>query len=104
MTNVLSPSKSGVAQLAAATNIPGEALRGQRRQAWPSAAASRQQLAAGNTHQRDKYAVVMETATLNELAPSVYCRRKALFVQQLNARRQSCRRSNAPLPNPAEWA
>lgn len=43
----------------------------------------------------DKFAVVLETAALNEAALAEYCRRKGLYAQQIAAWRQACRSANA---------
>jgi transposase-like protein len=49
----------------------------------------------------DKFAVVLETAALNEADLAEYCRRKGLFVEQVAAWREACRTANA---NSAEQA
>jgi transposase-like protein len=43
----------------------------------------------------DKFAVVLETAALNETDLAEYCRRKGLFVEQIAAWRQVCQQANA---------
>lgn len=42
----------------------------------------------------DKFAIVLETATLSEVELSEYCRNKGLFVEQITAWKQSCQQSN----------
>ena len=42
----------------------------------------------------DKFAIVLETATLSEVELSEYCRKKGLFIEQITAWRQSCQESN----------
>ena len=42
-----------------------------------------------------KFAVVLETASLNEQALAEYCRGKGLFVEQVRAWRQACEGANA---------
>lgn len=42
----------------------------------------------------DKFAVVVETASLNAAALAEYCRRKGLFVEQIGAWREVCRAAN----------
>ena len=49
----------------------------------------------------DKFAVVLETAALNEAQLAEYCRRKGLYVEQITAWREACRSANA---NAAEQA
>lgn len=43
----------------------------------------------------DKFAVVLETAALNEAELAEYCRRKGLYVEQIAAWRAACQSANA---------
>jgi hypothetical protein len=43
----------------------------------------------------EKFAVVMETASLNELELSEYGRRKGLYSQQISTWREACLQANA---------
>ena len=43
----------------------------------------------------EKFAVVIESAGLNEVELGEYCRRKGLYPQQISAWRQSCLQANA---------
>ncbi len=43
----------------------------------------------------DKFAVVLETAPLNEAELAEYCRRKGLYPEQIAAWREACRSANA---------
>ncbi|SOY74353.1 transposase, IS3 family [Cupriavidus taiwanensis] len=43
----------------------------------------------------DKFAVVLETAPLNEAELAEYCRRKGLYAEQIAAWREACRSANA---------
>lgn len=42
----------------------------------------------------EKFSVVMETASLNEVELSEYCRRKGLYPEQINAWRETCMQAN----------
>jgi len=42
----------------------------------------------------DKFAAVIETAAMNEVALSTYCRERGLFVEQINEWRQACELAN----------
>jgi transposase-like protein len=44
---------------------------------------------------RDKFAAVVETAAMNELERSEYCRRHGLYPEQLGAWRRACEQANA---------
>ncbi len=52
----------------------------------------------------EKFAVVVATATLNELEVGEYGRRQGLFPEQVAAWRRSCQRANEALPTVAERA
>jgi transposase-like protein len=57
--------------------VPGD---GKNAEEWPS---------------EDKFAVVLETAALNEAQLAEYCRRKGLYVEQIAAWREACKLANA---------
>lgn len=42
----------------------------------------------------DKFAVVLETATMNEAEVAEYCRKKGLYIDQINAWKQACMQAN----------
>lgn len=44
---------------------------------------------------KDKFGVVVETAGLNEAELAEYCRRKGLFIEQIEAWRVVCQDANA---------
>jgi transposase len=46
---------------------------------------------------KDKFAVVLETAQLNEAELAEYCRLKGLFVEQIAVWRDACQEANAQL-------
>jgi transposase len=105
VAKMLPPSNAGVAQLAAETGIPRDTLYGWRRQALgqarrPGASA----IPLGTLASEEKFAVVVETASLNELDLGEYCRRKGLFSEQISAWRETCEQANAPLASKAERA
>jgi transposase-like protein len=43
----------------------------------------------------DKFAIVLEAASLNEAELAEYCRRKGLYVEQITAWRKACLQANA---------
>jgi len=43
----------------------------------------------------NKFAVVVETLTLNEAELAAYCRKKGLYVDQVKSWKESCRQANA---------
>jgi len=42
----------------------------------------------------EKFSIVMETASLNEVDLSEYCRRKGLYPEQISAWRETCMQAN----------
>jgi len=59
---------------------------------------------AGELGSEEKFAIVVETAALNETELSEYCRRQGLYPQQLDAWRTSCRQANTVFSSKAERA
>jgi transposase len=105
LTKLLPPNNVGVPQLAAQTGIPRDTLYGWRREALGQARRPRAStVPAATLGSEEKFAVVMETATLNELELGAYCRRKGLFAEQISAWRMTCLQANAPLTNTTERA
>ncbi|UHD14723.1 IS3 family transposase [Thiocapsa bogorovii] len=105
LTKLLPPNNVGVPQLAAQTGIPRDTLYGWRREALGRARRPRAStVPAGTLGSEEKFAVVMETATLNELELGAYCRRKGLFAEQISAWRTTCQQANAPLTSTTERA
>ncbi len=102
---MLPPHNLGIAQLVRETGIPRDTLYG-----WRSRALSRGAgavvgaTALGAWSREEKFAAVVETASLNELEVGEYCRREGMFPEQLAAWREVCRQPNAPLPSKAERA
>jgi transposase-like protein len=43
---------------------------------------------------KDKFAIVLETASMNETQLAEYCRRKGLYAEQITAWRQACEGAN----------
>ena len=48
-----------------------------------------------NWSPEDKFAVVLETASMNEAELAEYCRKKGLFAEQIAAWKENCRNGNA---------
>jgi transposase len=103
VAKMLPPNNASVPQLVRETGIPRDTLYGWRRQALAGgAAASAQPVLCAALSGEEKLAVVVETASLNELELGEYCRRKGLFAQQIAAWRASCAQACEPLPSKAE--
>ncbi|WP_027417625.1 transposase [Aneurinibacillus terranovensis] len=50
---------------------------------------------------RDKFSIVVETATLSEIELSEYCRAKGLFAEQIEAWRDACMQANGGIAQQA---
>lgn len=90
------PHNVPIAQLAEETGISDVTLYTWRKQARVEGVAVP---ADGKNPEKwsseDKFAIVLETASLNEVERSEYCRRKGLYVEQIEAWRKACQQANA---------
>ena len=97
LKRMMPPQSCSVAQLSRETGITEVTLyhwRKQARQAGEVMPGGGKQLSDG-WDSASKFAVVLETASLNEQALAEYCRGKGLFVEQVRAWRQACEQANA---------
>ncbi len=90
------PHNTPIPQLAKETGISDVTLYNWRKQARLEGLAVP---ADGKNPERwssaDKFAVVLETASLNEAQLGEYCREKGLYVEQIAAWREACLQANA---------
>ncbi len=90
------PNNVSVPELSRETGIPKDTLytwRIKHRNSHGDATA--QPGPSGGLSSEEKFAVVLETASLNEVELSEYCRRKGLYPQQLSTWREACVQANA---------
>jgi transposase-like protein len=100
---MLPPHNVSVPQLSQATGIPKDTLYTWR-------VKHRKSNGQGETHpvsvvglsSEEKFAVVVETASFNEVELSEYCRRKGLYPAQVRAWRNTCLQANASVPTRVE--
>jgi transposase-like protein len=89
------PNNRSVREVAAEEGISTATLYNWRRQArergelYPAAGREAEGWSA-----RDKFAAVVETAPMNEVERSAYCRERGLYPQQLDAWRRACEQAN----------
>lgn len=96
VAKMLPPNNANVPQLAQETGIPRDTLYGWRRAARGQAdRAPASTLSAGTLSSEAKFAMVLETASLNELQLGAYCRSKGVFAEQISAWRKICQQANA---------
>lgn len=90
------PENLPVPEVAARTGVPEATLY-----LWRNQARSQGRAVPGDGqnpeqwHSADKFAVVIETATLSEAELGEYCRKKGLLVAQVRAWRSACEGANA---------
>ncbi len=97
IAKMLPPNNVPVPQLVRETGIPKDTLytwRSKHRKALGQTTA--QPPASGELSAEEKFAVVLESASLNEVELGEYCRRKGLYPQQITAWREACMQANTP--------
>ena len=89
------PHNRSVREVAAEEGISEPTVYGWRKQArergqlYPDAGSDAKGWSA-----RDKFAAVIETASMNEAERSEYCRKRGLYPEQLTAWRRACEQAN----------
>ena len=97
LKRMMPPQSRSVAALARETGITETTLYTWRNEARKTGAV----MPGGGRNKSEewdsasKFAVVLESAGLNEAELSEYCRGKGLFVEQVRAWRQACEQANA---------
>ncbi len=95
IAKMLPPNNVPVPQLVRETDIPKDTLytwRSKHRKALGRTAA--QPSASGELGSEEKFTVVIESASLNEVELSEYGRRKGLYPEQINAWTNACLQAN----------
>jgi len=97
---MLPPHAVAVSQLAQETGIPKDTLYDWRRQAYrsrglplPSTANAKERWSSS-----EKFAMVVETASLTETQRGEYCRKRGLYPEQLQDWRERCEQANDASP------
>lgn len=93
---MLPPQSISVSQLAKETGIPKATLytwRIKHCQVKHNAASKESKPAAISSE--DKFTTLVETATMNEVELSAYCRRKGLYPEQIDQWKKVCMLANA---------
>jgi len=103
IAKMLPPNNVSVPELFQETGIPKDTLYTWRlKHRKSNGQAGIQPLPSAGLSSEEKFAVVVETASLNELELSEYCRRKGLYPAQLSAWRNTCLQANASVPAKAD--
>jgi transposase-like protein len=105
IARMLPPNNRSVPQLAEETGIPKDTLycwRLKARKGVDGVAVQAQP--ASELSSEEKFAVVLETAALNEAELGTYCRERGLYPQEVAAWRASCLQANRRVSAKAERA
>ncbi len=95
IAKMLAPHNVSVPQLAKETGIPHDTLYCWRRQAQKAAGvAPAVQGSSSSWSSDEKFAVVVETAAMNEAELGAYCRQRGLYAEQVASWREACRQAN----------
>jgi len=95
IAKMLPPNNVPVPQLVRETGIPKDTLyawRGKHRKTLGDAPV--QPPVTGQLRSEEKFTVVLESASLNEVELGEYCRRKGLYPQQISAWTNACLQAN----------
>ena len=96
IAKMLPPDNVPIPQLARDTGIPKDTLYTWRSKHRKAGDTTHQRQASGELSSEEKFAVVIETASLNEVELGEYCRRKGLYPQQISAWRDTCAQAHDP--------
>ncbi|MEA3291361.1 MAG: IS3 family transposase, partial [Pseudomonadota bacterium] len=96
IAKLLPPNNVSVPELARDTGIPKDTLYCWRlKHRRPTGHGGAEKVPSGNLSSTEKFSIVLETASLNEVELSEYCRRKGLYPEQIGAWRDTCTQANA---------
>ena len=96
IAKMLPPNNVPVPQLVRETGIPKDTLYTWRTKHRRALGGTTTQPTAGQLSSEEKFAVVLESASLNEVELGEYCRQKGLYPQQIDAWKDACLQANAP--------
>ena len=92
---MLPPNNQSLGQIQQETGVPEGTLkkwRAEMRKDGFAAPAGEKQSEQWST--RDKYLIVVETATLSEIEVAEYCRKKGLYPEQVKSWQDNCMQAN----------
>ncbi len=95
VAKMLPPNNQSLSQIQQETGIPEGTLKKWRmelRDKGFAAPAGEQKTDQWST--RDKFLIVVETATLSEIEIAEYCRKKGLYVEQIKSWQDNCMQAN----------
>ncbi len=99
IAKMLPPNSIPVSDLARDTGIPKDTLYTWRiKHQRSNGITTAKQAPSGRLSSAEKFSIVLETASLNEVDLSKYCRRKGLYPELINTWRDTCTQANASVP------
>jgi len=101
VSRMLPPNNISIPELVRETGIPKDTLYTWRSKARKGCAPVQSNV-PGKLSSEDKFNIVLETASLNEMELGEYCRRKGIFPQMINAWKETCKQAHAPLAPKAD--
>jgi len=94
LTRMLPPNEEPVSKIAKETNISVATLHKWKNKLSDSGKQKIKATSSERWSSQDKFMVVMETASMNEIELSKYCRTKGLYVEQVKDWKNVCIQSN----------
>jgi transposase-like protein len=101
IARMLPPNNISVPELVRETSISKDTLYCWRSKALKGGTPA-QTTATKGLSSEERFNIVLETASLNELELGEYCRRKGLFPQMIDAWQTACKQAHAPLAPKAD--
>ena len=97
LEKVLAPNNESSLKLARETGVNSSTIRRWKQDALKNRGGIALDKEKFTSH--DKFAIVVETASMNELELSTYAREKGLHVQEINQWREACENANDKQPS-----
>ncbi len=94
---MLPPNNIGVPELVRKTGIPKDTLYTWRNKARKGGDVPTLTIVLGELSSDEKFNIVLETASLNEMELGAYCRRKGIFKHMIEAWRETCKQAHTML-------
>lgn len=94
LRKLLPPQSQSVKEVAKAEGIAPATLYQWRQEARAQGRLAPEGASAQGWSSQDKFAAVVETASLSEAEVAEYCRKRGLYPEQLAAWRQACQQAN----------
>lgn len=95
---MLPPNNESVSRLAKESGVSETTLYKWKKAAMSQGLPSKGDVSSERWNTREKFAVVIETASLSEIELAEYCRTKGLYVEQVEAWRDACMQANGGVP------